>query len=62
MKIGNVIIEIDGINHKLIRSKAERACGTCSIKRYCNGNDTSPVFIKMCSTLKGDNGKFIVQK
>ena len=63
MKIGKVIIEIDGVSHKLIRSRTARPCESCSVHQYCIGTHNN-IFVKMCScsTLKGIDGKFIICK
>ena len=61
MKIGKVTVEINGVSHKLVRSKSVTPCDTCSVKEYCKGIHANP-FAEMCSTLKGSNGKFIIQK
>ena len=61
MEIKDVIVEINGIRHKLIKSKAKKPCYTCSMNEYCNGIFAS-IFVRMCSTLKGNKGKFIIQK
>jgi hypothetical protein len=47
----NVIIEIDGVRHKLVKGSHVR-CGECSIKEYCERGAEKNVFI--CFRLSGN--------
>ena len=61
MKIGKVIVEINGVNHKLIHSRAKKPCKTCSAKKHCECFPNN-VIADMCFKLRGFDGKFILQK
>lgn len=49
-----IILEIDGVRHKLIRTKSERPCKTCSLhgpcqklrRRYCEFDSIGTHFRK----------------
>lgn len=40
--MAHVIVEIDGIRHKLVKTKCSDVCGTCSIEGACTNIIGSP--------------------
>ena len=42
MTMAHVIVEIDGVRHKLINTKSPNVCATCSIEKECTNVIGSP--------------------
>ena len=39
-----VIVEIDGVRHKMVRTKATDPCSACSIEKICGYKIGSPCY------------------
>lgn len=54
MRAKKIIVEIDGIRHKMVRNKVKDPCRACSLNKFCTNNVGSPCI--------GKNDHFILEK
>ena len=54
MRAKKIIVEIDGVRHRMIKSKEKYTCKVCSLNKFCANNIGCP-----CT---GKNDLFILEK
>lgn len=47
-----IVLEIDGVRHKLIRTRSTRPCKNCSLNSFIKGNEVSDnVEVSICGNI-----------
>ena len=54
MRAKKIILEIDGVRHKMVRNKVKDPCRACSLNKFCTYDVGSPCI--------GENDHFILEK
>lgn len=52
----NVVIEIDGVRHKLVEAKDNSRCDTCSLQELCNEAWEQSMDCNICGSLRINSG------